>query len=923
MDELQNQIDELRKIVETTEDINNKKGSISQPKRETLRTDTTKLHEISEKIEELALKLGDERLQSIAEEIEELRKEREIYDNKKAISAKENLVDNKISGKSGYSDRSQIGAIDELLDELSDKLKNVKSSIQEKINEERSQSERLLNFKSKEDLLKEIIETAKQSSPLLRIAIMKELTDKGLIEKDANLSNMISINDLRQQDLEKWKSLNNERQSLEMLQNSEVLSFEERENVKKDLQNLRNRMTSYIHNESVYEDISRKINELEERTKEFSPEESEESLTSKLESQKDKIEKETGEARERIANRIKEKRINNEIQKVLDEKNPIIKRNMSLIPIDLRLKLSKKLDDEGLLSPVMRHDYLDESDYTVNEEIENIDDINKLDEIIENITSEIVKDRDEIQDYANRQSTLIIRESLGELSKEEKKYKEKVKKYIKELLDRINKNVAKKEMYLKTKNSYNEANKTIDELIESVKEIRGEKQKQENPTATETRSNSNNSIDNNENKDDKENNPENIWDTINQTLNGEEPTAIVPLEPAPVVPYQEPEKTPEPAPVPEPEPAPEEQEVTKVEKPKNKTRIISFLRRNVSKIVVGLMILGAAVGIFNHKKHQAPQPTRIETVGNNMETPETTEEGKPVIEIISTTPEDNLNDETEDLMYLEEDPETIEEVKETPLAETAEMRQQALRESGATKSSGENEQEVKNGTGKGISEENMSAFDHKLVFEPTKVEGVSHIVEIQPDGSEVKMKHITTSQMDDYIDSLARQRHMDPEDLYDELVRTYTIDSVMPEQLPEINLNNIQETEMPSTEYQVKPLTHDILQQAVIESDMIEKSGENELDVMRGIYTGIKPENLELYCENPLHFEYDYNSNTAHVFRKLKDGTMAKDATKTVPREVADAYLYSLHTLSNTPLEELYGELTDAPMETLTKGVSR
>ena len=45
------------------------------------------------------------------------------------------------------------------------------------------------------------------------------------------------------------------------------------------------------------------------------------------------------------------------------------------------------------------------------------------------------------------------------------------------------------------------------------------------------------------------------------------------------------------------EPEQKEQKITNVRKPKNQSRIKRFIRRNIHKLVAGLVILGAALGI--------------------------------------------------------------------------------------------------------------------------------------------------------------------------------------------------------------------------------------------------------------------------------------------------------------------------------------
>ena len=992
MEELQKLIDELNKIIDTTNDINNKEGSISAKKRDILRNDTSRLQEISEKVLLLAQKLGNEQLQTIAEEIEDLKAERDIIDSKKTITQKDRLIDNAISSKAGYSDRKQIGAITELLEELKNQLAEKKHEIQSKINEQTHTKERLNKYNEKENLLKEIKDTAEKMSTTVRLAIMKELDKKGLIEHEEKLNHMFGIKEIEMQEQIKWKALNDERILKEELLKSEGLSFEERKEVEKEVQEIRNQMTSYIHNASIYRDIMDKINKLEEKSKDFSKEETKESIKNEIDEITEKIDKELSEARERIQNRIKTRNQEKEINKLLEEKNQVIKANMSIIPIDLRLKLSEKLETAGLLTSTMYHDYLDESNYTVNEEIANVENIEEIDALIEKIKSEITFARAEIKDYSERQMELTIRESTEGLNKEEKRYKEEVKRYIEKLLENIKLYLAKEEIYQKTRKAYLETDKTIDEIIEGVKRIKGEIAESKTPGANveenvekENKSTAiipltsekekseeeiNEGIKKSEesgkklveliNKVKTNNDPftqmnsvlnekksnDDPFTQMNEAMNDNqdkvESTAIVPVTPVKEEKIESDVQE---------EPEQKEQKITNVRKPKNQSRIKRFIRRNIHKLVAGLVILGAALGITYGVTHRKGVEVPVEETRVSNGTPEIeiypSENSNVQYEdeiLDNQTPISTIDNDKNDLMYIEEDPETIEEpneiiqtipsaveteitsdipeesemlveepLEEKPLEETPEMRQQALRDARINQLGGENEQEVINGTGTGISDEDLKWYDNDLYFVPGDVNGVSHIVEVQPDGKETKMKNVPTSTITQYIDSLARQRHMDPEDLYEEVLNGYTLNVVDPE--GPINIT--------APEYETNELTQDMLKRAVLDSGMVEKSGENEWDVMREIYTGITESNLPLYYENPLYFEYDYNTNTAKVYRKLKDGTMAKEATKIVPREVADAYLYSLHTLSNTPLESLYDNYTNAAMETVTKGVSR
>ena len=447
MIELQEIIDSLNKIIQVTQDINSKYSIVKQ-NRGILKEDTKKLQEISEKLGTLSKDLDNTQLQIIADEIEYLKKAREELDNKKELSRTNRLTVNANGFVEGYSDRATQEANYELLKELSNQLDNINQSIQEKENRKNELEQKLEVIEGRDELRKEIEELGESLPVTVRVSILKELSERNLtpITID-NLDKATTLKEIQHQNRIQWEQLKNEKNNLENVLKISVITPEEKKQSEQRIDEINNQMKECQKTATLYIKITRKIERLEKLERELT-------------------EKDTKENIQRQIKEYDEEKIKEQERKQKREKEEEIKQSISLLPPELRIPLGIKLEENGLLTPIINEGITDERNISFNEETMNINSIEKLRQKLNEEETKSINDKEKLAKYTKIYDDLLIKENNDGLDNELRENKEKVKNYITDLKERTQTSNHNKKTYQRVIRNYSRTDKLINELIE-------------------------------------------------------------------------------------------------------------------------------------------------------------------------------------------------------------------------------------------------------------------------------------------------------------------------------------------------------------------------------------------------------------------------------------------------------------------------
>lgn len=420
-------IESINTIIANTKEIN-KLHSITSDKREILKRDTSKLKELAGELKTLATSTNETRFIEIAESLEYLYQEREIIDNKKTISIKDD-ENNKLSGS---SDRKNQQTNYELLEFVSEEIKTIRDRLFQEEKKLEELKTKITRIEKIEKLTKDI-EAIKEELPIeLQKSIDKEMQNLGLIEENDSLSYIPSIGDILKMNKDRWIKANEQGN----------------EKVKKESLKIN----------STFSKIRKRITDLEEISREIKNGETKESIQEEI---------------EKIEQANKDKEAQKERQIAINNSEEEIIASMKELPADLRIFFANKLEENGY--------YSNNIDKFLSSEIDNVYElgtpgytsIKDYKNRSEKIIKEIAETKKELAKYEKIKSDSIVEKIQALPNSDISKYSD-IQKYddiIKKNTSRLNSLIVEQQSVNKIIRNYNITNKLINNLTNEPEQV--------------------------------------------------------------------------------------------------------------------------------------------------------------------------------------------------------------------------------------------------------------------------------------------------------------------------------------------------------------------------------------------------------------------------------------------------------------------